>query len=324
MAILYTSTKQKVEIKDSYLGKGGEGTVHNIISPSSLKNSCIKLYSEKYRTTERRKKIEFMIKNKPNKLNSSVHILCWVSETVFDAKGNFVGFILPLAEQNSIKLHKLCLLDKAKPNPVWISKFSRHSSQGITLRLKLICNIAVAVHSIHSLNKYVFVDMKPENMLITEDAKIIVIDLDSLQIAENKKVLFNSHVATPEYRPPEALNPKNNYIPVSWDRFSLAIIFYEILFGLHPFMASFKGVYEHIHTPTDAIQKGLFVNGYKWRYISVLPEPHKSFKTIDVKLQDLFKLAFDNGLHYPALRPSAENWGKTVYDIVNSKKKTLF
>jgi hypothetical protein len=30
-------------------------------------------------------------------------------------------------------------------------------------------------------------------------------------------------------------------------------------------------------------------------------------------------LAFDNGLHYPKLRPSAETWGKTIYDIVNSK-----
>jgi DNA-binding helix-hairpin-helix protein with protein kinase domain len=235
MAILYTSAKQKIEIKDKPLGKGGEGTVHNIVSPSSLKHSCVKLYSEKYRTDENRKKIEFMIHNKPlsHKLNHTVYTLCWPEQIVFDAKGKFVGFVLPLAWENSVKLYSLCMLDKNNPNPVWLTKFARNISQGIKLRLKLIVNIAAAIHSIHSLNKYVFVDMKPENILVTEDAKVSIIDLDSLQIAENKKVQFYAHVATPEYSPPEALNPKNNYIPVDWDRFSLAIIFYKLLFGIH-------------------------------------------------------------------------------------------
>lgn len=323
MIILYTSSKQKIEIKDKPLGKGGEGAVHNIVSPSSLKNLCVKLYSEKYRTDEKRKKIEFMIQNKPppHKLNHAVYTLCWSEQIVFDDKGRFVGFILPLAWQNSIKLYSLCVSDKNNPTPAWLAKFARNTSQGIKLRLKLIVNIAAAIHSIHSLNKYVFVDMKPENILVTEDAKVSIIDLDSLQIAENKNVQFYAHVATPEYSPPEALNPKNNYIPIDWDRFSLGIIFYKLLFGIHPFTATFKGCYEKITVPKEAIEKGLFVNGYKWRYVAVLPPPHQNFKKIDKRLQYLFILAFDNGLHYPKLRPSAEMWGRTIFDILDNKPK---
>ncbi|MBT9096858.1 hypothetical protein KFZ76_03920 [Methylovulum psychrotolerans] len=319
MAIFFTSARQKIEVEDKPLGKGGEGSVHKIVSPAFLKDCCLKLYADKYKTSERQSKIEFMVKNKPSKLSSTVYMLCWPNEIVFNDIGKFVGFLLPLAWPNSVRLYGLCLPDKDTPNPAWLSRFARHTSQGKASRLKLIVNIASAIHSVHSLNKYVFVDMKPENILVTEEAKIAIIDLDSIQIAENKQVQFNAQVATPEYSPPEAINPKENYIPVSWDRFSMAIIFYKLLFGIHPFTASFKSSYEQITTPQEAIKNGLFVNGYKWRYVATLPPPHGNFKNMDMRLQDLFKLAFDNGLIRADLRPTAENWGKIVYDIVNAK-----
>jgi DNA-binding helix-hairpin-helix protein with protein kinase domain len=323
MAILFTSTQQKIEIEDKSFGKGGEGSVHKIVSPASLKDSCVKLYSEKYRTLERQNKIEFMVKNKPSKLNGNFYMLCWPTEIVFDTTGRFYGFVLPLAWQNSIKLYSLCLSDKVNPYPTWLNKFARQSSQEKTLQLKLIVNIAVAVHSIHSLNKYVFVDMKPENILVTEEAKIAIIDLDSVQIAENKKVQFHAQVATPEFSPPEAINLKDNYIPIDWDKFSLAVIFYKLLFGIHPFTATFKGSYQHITETKDAVKNSLFVNGYKWRYVSILPHPHNDFSTIDTRLKELFKLAFDNEIHEPRLRPSAEDWGRTAHDIINNKTKNI-
>jgi DNA-binding helix-hairpin-helix protein with protein kinase domain len=319
MAVFFTSTRQKIEVEDKPLGKGGEGSVHRINFPSTLKDHCLKLYQESYRTSERQKKIEFMIRNKPRELNSNIYMLCWPDEAIFDGKGKFVGFLLPLAWSNSVKLYSLCLPDKINPSPKWLSRFDRKTPQGRISRLKLIVNLASAIHSVHSLNKYVFVDMKPDNVLVTEEAKVAIIDLDSVQIAENKTVQFKAKVTTPEYRPPEAINPGENYIPVSWDRFSMAIIFYQLLFGIHPFTATFNGSYESITKTEDAIKKGLFVKGHKWRYVAVLPPPHEEFEHVDAVLQELFKIAFDNGLIRTELRPSAEKWGKTVYEIVNAK-----
>src|SRR5690606_28050292 len=162
------------------------------------------------------------IKNKPTSLLTSNFSSCWPTEMVYDSLGNFLGFVMPLAFDGSIKLYELAT---AQLNPKHFSqwnKFERTSTNGIVKRLKISVNISIALHSIHDSKKYSLVDYKPQNILITNEGKISVTDVDSFQISENKKVLYHAEVTTPEYTPPEALylKPSNHFIPESWDRFS--------------------------------------------------------------------------------------------------------
>ena len=57
-------------------------------------------------------------------------------------------------------------------------------------RMKLINNIAIPIHILHSTNKYVLKDFKPDNVLVTSTGKVTIVDMDSIQICENGRLLF--------------------------------------------------------------------------------------------------------------------------------------
>lgn len=157
--------------------------------------------------------------------------------------------------------------------------------------------------------------MKPQNILVSADGKISVVDLDSIQISNSAQVIHRGHVATPEYTPAEGgrLNPSQDFIPETWDRFSLAIIFYELIFGLHPFVATSTGQYEHITTIDEAIKHGLFVFGSKSQFLK-LPPLHQNFHRLPDSIKNCFLKAFDKGHTNPNVRPTAEEWGKALFE----------
>ncbi|HFQ94711.1 MAG TPA: hypothetical protein ENK32_11915 [Anaerolineae bacterium] len=298
------------------IGSGGEGEVFRLLSPRPLKDHCLKIYARPDRHN-REQKIQFMVANPPPKLQDASYRICWPIDIA--RKGNqFIGFVMPLAFAQSIGLSEFVTLrfsPRLTRRHMWEKKFTRRSGEGIVSRLKLCVNIAVAVHTIHSMGNYVLVDLKPQNILVSPDGKISITDLDSVQISQNSRVLFPGPVTTPEYTPPEGVNN----IPVkqqSWDEFSLAVMFYQILFGLHPYAASANGAYQQHNTIGEKISSGLFVHGSKSRFINVKPQLHDNFHIIPASLQQLFLRAFDNN---PDARPDAETWGKTIfYELQNA------
>jgi len=322
---LITSNKQNILVEDNPLASGGEGAVHKIISPSQYSDCCVKLYLRQYRTRKREQKIRHMAQSPLPNLNGLKNggcVICFPKELVYEnnKSNRFAGFIMPLAFNGSNQLYELCIPKTKKLPSTWISKYDRCSSKGIESRLKLCVNIAAAINFIHSAGKYVLVDLKPQNILVTIDGKISVIDLDSTQIAVNNQVLYSAQVATPEYVPVEGnhLNPARDLIPESWDRFSLAVVFYEILFGLHPYAASYQGQYQNSNTVADSIRCGLFVHGSKKSYVYRKPPLHDNFNRIPSSLQNLFIKAFDAGHNNPSLRPKAEEWGRIIYSEVGN------
>jgi serine/threonine protein kinase len=316
-----TSKKHKITVQDSPLSSaGGEGQVHQIISPSSYKKRyCVKIFHLDKRTKEREQKIIYMIKNPPSELDGGTFLICWPTELVYE-NNQFVGFIMPLAFKGSIALYELCRPVLKKNLPTEWYKFDITTNTGVLLRLKLCVNIAIAIHKIHQLNHYVLVDMKPQNMLVTKAGKISIIDLDSIQIANGSRVIHPSHAVTAEYIPPEGyqqnLHPSIHYIEKSWDRFSMAVIFYEVLFGLPPYAATYGGQYTDCDTIPEKIQSGLFPHGTKARYIESLPKWHNNFKKIPPPLKLLFFKAFEEGHNRPNVRPTAQQWGQVFYKEV--------
>lgn len=321
---LLTSNKQTISVEDKPFASGGEGTVHKIISPSQYKDCCVKLYlSRTDRLRKREQKIRYMIQNPLPDLNGLKNggcVICFPKEPIYENNktNRFAGFIMPLAFNGSNQLYELCVPNTKKLSSSWASKYDRCSSKGIESRLKLCVNLAAAINFVHSAGRYVLVDLKPQNLLVTVDGKISVIDLDSTQIANNNQVLHSAQVATPEYVPVEGnhLNPAKDLIPESWDRFSLAVVFYEILFGLHPYAASYQGQYQNSNTVADSIRYGLFVHGSKKSHLYRKPPLHDNFNRIPSSLQNLFVRAFDAGHSNPSLRPKAEEWGKIIYSEI--------
>ncbi len=314
--IIQTRSGKSITIEDVPLGKGGEGEIYSIISPL-YKGHCVKLYFDKYRTQDRQKKIEFMIKNPPADLSGTNYIVCWPVEIIFQ-HNQFVGFIMPAAFSDSEDLYELCVPKSTKLSQVWQQKYDRKTKDGLIARMKLCTNLAASIYRVHSLNQYVFVDMKPQNILVTNDSKISLVDLDSIQITQNNKLLFPAEVSTPEYTPPES---KNNFAIVgeSWDRFSMAVIFYEILFNIHPYVASFSGKYQSCNTIPEYIQNNLFVHGSNKKYVAILPSPHKNYQIIPSGLQTLFIRAFETNAMQQ--RPSARDFGETFFKIVEGATK---
>jgi hypothetical protein len=320
--IVYTSAKVPIHLEDKPLGvAGGEGTVYRVSPISTSNNSCVKIYHQHKRTEAKKCKIEFMIKNKPPVVSTSSYVICWPTETIYNSIGNFLGFLMPCAYSGSEKLYELTNINTPKRLQIQWSKFDRSKQSGIENRLKICVNIAIAIHSIHQGNKYVIVDYKPQNILISIDGKVSIIDVDSFQIVNNGKILFYSGVATPEYAPPESakINSSKSLISESWDRFSLAISFYEILFGIHPYVATSVGQYQSSSTLGEKIQNGLFVHGSKKTYLTEIPSFHNNFQNLPISLRQLFIKAFEEGHTNNDARPTAEQWGKTIYEELVTK-----
>lgn len=317
MAItVYTASRTTIQLEERPLAApGGEGSVHRVMYSSTYPNHCAKIYHVQKRNLARKQKIEFMVKNKPPMLSTANYIICFPLEMIYDYRKNFIGFIMPLAFQESEKLYELTTTKIAPRLNLYWSKFERTTKSGIEKRLKVCVNIARAIHDIHQTKKYVIVDYKPQNILITKEGKISITDVDSFQISYNSSVLHYSEVSTPEYAPPESIriNPSKTFIPESWDRFSLAVSFYEILFGIHPYTSTCDGQYGNVTTIGEKIQKGLFVHGSKKIYLTVVPQIHNNFLNLPLSVRSLFIKAFEDGHTNPDNRPTAESWGQTIY-----------
>ncbi len=318
---LKTHSGTTIILEDKPFEKGGEGSIHRVVSSPYL-GLCVKIYHPKIRDLQKKHKVEYLVHNAPFQLKNNTHTICWAKEAVY--KGNeFLGFIMPLAFDNSIQLYDLCTMHLKKNLPAeWDLKYDRRNRIGIESRIKLCTNISSLIHAIHQLDNYVLVDLKPQNLLVTIDGKVSLTDCDSIQVSNNGRILFPAKVATPEYVPPEGTkySINKNIVGQTWDRFSLAVVFYEILFGLHPYAASFEGKYVNSNTLASKIKDGLYVHGRHRTFITVLPPPHNNYSRIPDSIRKLFERALNKGDQMPDVRPSAEEWGKTFFEELKKKE----
>lgn len=320
MSLYFTAGKVKVRLETKPLASGGEGEVFRVVGPTSMIGQCAKIYFPQQRTSDREMKIKYISLNAPAQVMGRPFMLCFPTEPLYDNNSKFVGFLMPEAFKGSIQLYQLVTTKINQKLPLkWHQKYDRGTKTGIENRLKLCVNIASAVYTIHQTQNFVLVDFKPQNVLITDEAQISIIDLDSVQFSKGTQILF-AKVATPEYTPKEGdkLNPANDYIPETWDRFSLAVVFYELLFGIHPYTATAKGQYAEASTISEKISKNLFVHGSKKTFLITIPVVHKNFDQLPLSLKAFFIAAFEEGNQIPSKRPSAGAWGQQIVSELRS------
>lgn len=303
---------------------GGEGNLYKIKTPQNLRKYVAKLYHQHKLSPTREQKINYLAAYPPiqSDENAGAHnSVIWVKDALYD-RGKFVGFIMPYTEGE--KLEILCTPKiPRKLRREWARFDFKKSPKALDMRLKLSFNICAAIHQVHSMERYVLVDMKPDNIVIRTNGLVSIVDTDSVEVVESGKSLFDAPVATPEYTPPE--HYKNlDYDPTereAWDRFGLGVILYKLLFGIHPFAASSGGAYEQLTTLHDKIKHGLFVHHpAKKSSFKIIPPPHKAFYKLDKSLQDLFFRCFIDGHDNPDSRPSAEEWCAAILLTLDDEK----
>lgn len=350
---LYTEKKQTIDIESTPFSKGGEGGVYRITNTRYTQKYCAKVYhcktpQDRAKLVNIERKIRYMLTNQPDEVEGNNWKLSWPVALLFDAQGQFVGFIMPLAYPKSIKLTEIMGSPDA-PSPkrksIWKhwtmhdwDRFSLRQPHGLTSRLKVVVSICFPIYKVHAQGSYVFVDMKPDNILISPKGEITICDIDSIQILDKNTghLLFPSLVNTPDYSPPDTprkvvLNSQGlnasaqqtgHQFNETWDRFSLGVIIYQLLFLVHPFACTAKD--NSLTATCQKIKHGLYVHGTKRNEIDVYKTWHNNLLNCPKEIQQFFFNTFDSskGLSNPRLRISAEKWGKTIYQSLMSSKST--
>lgn len=320
-----SSNFELLETPDQALGKGGQARVFKI-QTRGYEDFCLKKFIREEDAKKNYDRIAYMIQNPPQNIMSSQSFrICWPTAFAYDLQKNFIGYIMPLAFPGS---RDLKILEVYSPKPIsqqarykkypdWFDKYEIDTDEGVKNRMKMLCNWAIAIYSIHATHKYVIIDLKPENVLATSSGKISIVDTDSFQISENDRILFSGTAFTPGYFPPEGKYIKKNKapFPISCDCFAAAVCFYKILIGVHPFGGMIrKSPYNQIETEEDAINAGLFAYGDKKQFLDFPAfNLHKHFENFPPTIQSLFKRAFGSDIN---ARPTMDEWGKTLHETI--------
>lgn len=311
------------ELLDIPFNKGGEANLFDFNDNSLYQNKFIaKIYNNPSDTKE--KKLVFQINNPINKINEENNYeIIWPQNIIYDLDKKFIGLLIKKVKGVSLEILSTGKIPK-KHREEW-SEFDFLNNDSLKKRLKICFNLASAVNALHKSLNYVFIDLKPDNILVNKNANIFFVDADSVEILHKGKTIFDAPVSTLEYSPTEKYNEESIVDPtqeVFWDRFSLAVILYKLLTGIHPFSSSTKGKYNDFNTIELKIQAGLFVhNENKSEYFSKIPKSHNNFFLLPKEIQILFRRCFEDGHNNPEKRPSAEEWSDTL--LSNSDKLDL-
>lgn len=319
---VYTKEHELIRLANAPFSSGGEGEVRTVErAPARFTNVCAKIYHQQKQSAKIEQKINFMVSNPPAQISGNGFMIGWPLAAIYNSSAKFIGFLMPIAPTESKQLVNLTAKNLSKKlAPIWHQKYDRAlGKDSLIARLKLINNISIPIHLLHDTGKYVLKDLKPQNILVTHTGQITIVDMDSIQIMDGSRLLFPGTAATDQYMPPEFYTQKvgidaSKPLDKSWDLFALAVVYYQILFGLHPFVVTPWVIKDDSAMEiSQNIAQGLFPFGANAHKVRSYPPLHNNFKLIPPQIQKLFVKALGE---QPSLRPSAMSWGKAVHDIL--------
>ncbi|MSU60164.1 MAG: serine/threonine protein kinase [Pedosphaera sp.] len=103
---------------------------------------------------------------------------------------------------------------------------------------QILIDMAVALEHLHS-NGYMHLDFKPENVLVTRNGSVRLIDFDIAQPLPERPKKMSKNPGTPSYMAPEQLQQ----VPIDWrvDVFAYGVSAYELLTNNKPFPGESPG-----------------------------------------------------------------------------------
>ena len=127
-----------------------------------------------------------------------------------------------------------------------ISEYCDRNRLSLSERLNLFRGVCEAVHYAHQ-NLIIHRDLKPTNILVTDDAKVKLLDFGIAKLLDPNQstapVTRTDHrIMTPEYASPEQVDGRP--LTTGSDVYSLGIVLYQLLCGHRPYHLAQKSVME--------------------------------------------------------------------------------
>jgi hypothetical protein len=291
------------------LATGGEGYVYTVAEDRDIVVKQLK--PEKLTDLAKELRVKAMVANRPGnwREGKSGHVvLAWPVDTVA-LQSRFVGFVMPRLDLSAVaEIHNIQNpSDRRDPTvgaPPWIQLFTWR------YHVRTAANLALATQTLHDDN-YVIGDFNERNILVTDEARVTLVDCDSMQVPNGNGLPFLCAVGRPEFTAPELWGAdRARPRETSSDLFPLAVHIFQLLLNNN---YPFDGVW---HGPGEKpLRAALAKQGlYMHRGDSALqPSPYDTDVNVLPKdIQQLFRTAFVSGAQDPGLRPSGERWNRAL------------
>jgi DNA-binding helix-hairpin-helix protein with protein kinase domain len=296
MRVRLEGKAQEITLDGPPLGRGGEATIYAVPGRPDI---AAKIYHNP--SDEHAGKLAAMLAAPPvPPPQPGQHVtLAWPTNRLLEPDNDrIIGYLMP-------RLDKAHLIWEIY-NPGLRREICPHFHHGSLLRTAR--NLAAVVHSLHECG-YVAGDLNESNVLVTPQALVTLIDVDSIQVPGSDR-LYRCRVGRAEYAPPElqgAAFAEVDRLP-QHDAFALAVLIFQLLMqGIHPFAGTSSGNGE-----PDSIAARIAAGHwpYAWRREGpIQPSPHAPpWFVLPPSVQELLRRCFEDAHEQPDLRPSAAEW----------------
>lgn len=306
---------------------GGEGYIFHY-TLNGFGRCVLKIYVNEDKANKNREKILYLMNLDAPFVNDKIRY-CWPIAAIFDEQGKkYLGFMMQEAFPNSQNLTILdsyyigqTIADIYPDEYEWHNKFELQTEKGLKNRYAILYNWAIAIWGLHKTGKYVLGDIKPENVMVTPDGKVSIIDIDSIQVEDKGRLLFESNAHTLNYLPSEAYDIIKLHRKLNWncDSFAMGCCFYSILTGTHPYANTIlkypynNGRYNMI---SDRIKADLYLRGKNSQYLQIVENHnlHAHYHRLSKGLQTLFERTFCVTDYRPTAREWAVELKKAIHE----------
>ena len=214
---------------------------------------------------------------------------CEILETIPDHE-HIIGYV----EHGKIKGQPYLLMDYVEAENLKIL-YAKSDPILIENVAQILLDMATGLEHMHE-NGYMHLDFKPENVLVTRNAGVRLVDFDLAQPISDKPIKLSKNPGTPAYMAPEQL--QGEAITHQVDIFAFGVAAYELLTNQQPFPGE---------TPTDILKKQLDRSDF------LPPRHHNPELPLNVEKVILKCLEGDPGKRYPFMSVMARDLRAALY-----------
>lgn len=293
MTLLFDAEGLPLELH-ARVGEGGEATVRHIAGRDGV---LAKVYKGTEELDEHARKVEALVAMASPELE---RVAAWPRELVVDGNGQAVGFLMEHLKGWTPLFTVYQTRSRIRQVP--------HGDWGFLVRVTR--NLAASVAAIHRAG-LVIGDLNESNVLVSGQAMVKLIDVDSFQVEVEGAVLA-CPVGKAEYLAPElqGRDLDQHLRGARHDLFALAVLLFQtLMLGRHPFAGRPTGDAE----PT--LEEAVANHWYAYsdvRDVPLRPPPGVSTTLLPPYIAALFERAFGPK---PEARPSARAWSGALRDL---------
>lgn len=238
-----------ITLTSTPLGRGGEGSVfavssHQVRGLPPASELVAKVYHDPA-AGEREAKVQAMLAAVPDS-----DAVAWPLGAVYDDAGAFKGYVMVKLAMDKYK--SWAQLSHAGDRRRVLPEFD------VRYGLTAARNLAAALDSIHNAGHMVG-DVNESNILIADDAQVMIVDTDSAQVSAAGRV-FPCLVGKPEYTAPEISHGalKDHRRTLATDMYAYCVALFQMLTGgAHPTNAVYDGDGDP-KTTVEKIRAGIY------------------------------------------------------------------